>query len=184
MPFCGWMELIVPCLNAALILWVSFTQRNIASLKAFIVLFKSHWLPSFAFNLIKAFFSVYVTRRCHLCGSLESFILEMSSNLQHFGDNQSVGSSVPVVSRWLWPWNRTFLEVANMVVTWQIVAFLHSVCLLMWQQAQFTQGWAKHWSFYCPQRSLKSIFVKWMISSCDFIKLFCMHPSVFSSIGL
>ena len=33
------------------------------------------------------------------------------------GDNQSVGSSVPVVSRWLWPRNRTFLEVASMMVT-------------------------------------------------------------------
>ena len=31
--------------------------------------------------------------------------------------------SVPVVSRWLWPGNRTFLEVASMVVTWWIVAF-------------------------------------------------------------
>ena len=33
-------------------------------------------------------------------------------------DNQSVGSSVPVVSRWLWPGNRTLLEVASRVVTW------------------------------------------------------------------
>ena len=40
---------------------------------------------------------------------------------------QSVGSSVPVVSKWLWPGNRTFLEVASMVVTWWIVAFLRSV---------------------------------------------------------
>ena len=39
-------------------------------------------------------------------------------------NNQSVGSSVPVVSRWLWPGNRTILEVASMVVTWRIVAFL------------------------------------------------------------
>ena len=36
----------------------------------------------------------------------------------------SEGSSVPVVSRWLWPRNRTFLEVASMVVTLSIVAFL------------------------------------------------------------
>ena len=42
------------------------------------------------------------------------------------GNNQSVGLSAPVVSRWLWPGNRTFLEVASMVVTWCIVAFLHS----------------------------------------------------------
>ena len=39
-------------------------------------------------------------------------------------DNQSVESSVPVVSRWLWPENRTFWEVASTVVTWWIVAFL------------------------------------------------------------
>ena len=36
-------------------------------------------------------------------------------------DNQSEGSSVPVVSRWLGPGNKTFLEVASMVVTWWIV---------------------------------------------------------------
>ena len=28
-----------------------------------------------------------------------------------------------LVSRWLWPGNRTFLAVASMVVTWQLVAF-------------------------------------------------------------
>ena len=40
----------------------------------------------------------------------------------------SKGSSVLVVNRWLWPANNTFLEVASMVVTWWIVAFLYSVC--------------------------------------------------------
>ena len=35
----------------------------------------------------------------------------------------SEGSSVLMVSRWLWPGNLTFLEVASMVVTWWIVAF-------------------------------------------------------------
>ena len=39
------------------------------------------------------------------------------------GNNQSVWPSVLLVSRWLGPWNRTFLEVASMVVTWWIVAF-------------------------------------------------------------
>ena len=39
------------------------------------------------------------------------------------GDSQSVGSSALVVSRWLWPGNRTLLEVASMVVTWWIVGF-------------------------------------------------------------
>ena len=48
-------------------------------------------------------------------------------------DDQSARSSVPVVSRWLWPGNGTFLEVASMVGTWWIVAFLHSayVCKLI-----------------------------------------------------
>ena len=41
----------------------------------------------------------------------------------HLGNNQSVVSSVPVVSRWLWPENRTFLEVASTVLIWWIVAF-------------------------------------------------------------
>ena len=35
----------------------------------------------------------------------------------------SLGSSVPVVSRWLWPGNMTFSEVASMVAIWWIVAF-------------------------------------------------------------
>ena len=39
---------------------------------------------------------------------------------------KNVRSSAPVVSRWLWPGKRTFLEVVSMVVTWWIVAFLPS----------------------------------------------------------
>ena len=43
---------------------------------------------------------------------------------RHFDyDNQSEGSSVLVVRRWLGPGNRTFLEVASMGVTWWIVFF-------------------------------------------------------------
>ena len=44
----------------------------------------------------------------------------------HSGDDQSVGSSVRVVSRWLWPGNRTFSELDSMVVTWPIVVFVRS----------------------------------------------------------
>ena len=47
------------------------------------------------------------------------------------GDNQSVGSSAPVVTGWLWPGNRTFLEVASMVVSWWKVAFCSVLWLLM-----------------------------------------------------
>ena len=43
----------------------------------------------------------------------------------HSVDDQSVGSSAPVVSRWLGPGNRLRLEVDSMVVSWWIVAFLH-----------------------------------------------------------
>ena len=42
----------------------------------------------------------------------------------HSGDNQSVGSSAPVVSRWLWPGSRSFLEMNSMVVTYWIVFFV------------------------------------------------------------
>ena len=39
------------------------------------------------------------------------------------GDNLSVRISAPVVSRWLWPGNGAFLEMASTVVTWWIVDF-------------------------------------------------------------
>ena len=42
-------------------------------------------------------------------------------------DDPTLWLSVPVVSRWLWLENRTFVEVAGMV-TWWIVFFLRSVC--------------------------------------------------------
>ena len=68
------------------------------------------------------------------------------------GDNQSVGSSVPVVSRWLWPRNRIFLEVASMVVTWWIVAFLRSVTyymlLLLWLVAGVVKWWTRGSSIF------------------------------------
>ena len=39
------------------------------------------------------------------------------------GNNQSEGSSVTMISRWLWSGNRAFLEVASMVASLGIVAF-------------------------------------------------------------
>ena len=50
----------------------------------------------------------------------------------------SVGSSVLVVSRWLWPGNRTLLEKASMVVTWWIVACLFSVLFMTNMYYQWT----------------------------------------------
>ena len=44
----------------------------------------------------------------------------------HPSTNWVIGS-VPVVSRWLWPGNKTFLEVASMVVTWWSSVILRSV---------------------------------------------------------
>ena len=35
----------------------------------------------------------------------------------------SEGSSVPVVSRWLWSGNRTLLKMDSMVLSWWIVGF-------------------------------------------------------------
>ena len=52
------------------------------------------------------------------------------------GDNQSVRSSVKVVSTWLWSENRTFWEVASMVVTWWIVAFLGNVSQFMYTSGE------------------------------------------------
>ena len=62
-------------------------------------------------------------------GSNHRVLITLHSNCHscwRSGDNQS-GSSTRVISRWLGPGNRTFLEVASMVVTWWIVAFLCSV---------------------------------------------------------
>ena len=57
------------------------------------------------------------------------------------GDNQSVGSSVPVVSRWLGHENRA-LEVVDMVVSWWIVyidvtllATIHTSLIVQWARA-------------------------------------------------
>ena len=47
----------------------------------------------------------------------------------------SEGSSVLVISRWLWPENSSFSEVVSMVVTWWIVAFLcRTITMLMWMR--------------------------------------------------
>ena len=80
------------------------------------------------------------------------------------GNNQSIGSSVPVVSRWLWPGNRTFLEVASKVVTWLIVVFYAVIFLqvtntdqpacnpveecLCWPR--WTHEWTSHLQYNVP----------------------------------
>ena len=69
----------------------------------------------------------------------------------------SPSPSVPVVSRWLWPENRTFLEVASMVVTWWIVDFLSSVWRnKMWLSKKWmyciTITFHSHWLTFCIRR--------------------------------
>ena len=43
-------------------------------------------------------------------------------------DNKSVKSPAPLVCRWLWSGNMTYLEVASKVVAWWIVAFCAVKC--------------------------------------------------------
>ena len=51
--------------------------------------------------------------------------------------HQQEKGHVLVVSRWLWPGNRTFLEVASMVVSWCIAAFVPWDCIgLLWPTIQ------------------------------------------------
>ena len=52
----------------------------------------------------------------------------------------SGGSSVLVVSSWLWPGNRTFWEVDSMVVTWWIVAFWPVNGAPKWSECQLSEG--------------------------------------------
>ena len=89
------------------------------------------------------------------------------------GNNQSVRSSVPVVSRWLSPGNRTsFLEVAGMVATWWIVFF-----------AQCTWNNVAH--FHAPNPNWKRAFESFTYISREdtqkqkyFIHLTAIHITV------
>ena len=107
------------------------------------------------------------------------------------GDNQNVGSLVPVVSRWLWPGHRTFLEVANMVVTWWIVAFcavVVIVCVSMFCVVNdidcYMYSWMFHtntlgYSFKCKvaliRHVFRSVFLFWH-SVCIYMKVsFCFY---------
>ena len=88
----------------------------------------------------------------------------------HLGNNQSAGSSAPVVSRWLWPGNRTFLEV----ISWWIVAFL--CCDYTLQGSNFTQ--------FCCHRKYRLTILKvkvhslksdiYTLSTDHYIGLYCI----------
>ena len=60
-------------------------------------------------------------------------------------------SSVPVVSRWLWPGSTTFLEVASMVVTWWIVPWHPHHC--------------QHCYCWCLQENGLKCIIKWPVTS-------------------
>ena len=93
------------------------------------------WVSLYIFVAVKYYLCDFV----FLCRALKIFLVCAIKTKQYrvlvnrlwscswcSGNNQSVGSLLPVVSRWLWPGNRPFSEVASMVVTWWVVAFLHS----------------------------------------------------------
>ena len=90
------------------------------------------------------------------------------------GDNQSVKLSALVVSRWFWPGNTTFLEVAGMVVKWRIVAFLRSA-LSFWVKFHYcamycyphTYIWLCTKLNYQLQAFLKSVPLLYMCGLCD-----------------
>ena len=74
------------------------------------------WLSFYCMSDIGISLGVFPGHNHLLTTGTDAFICWCS------GDNQSVRSSILVVSRWLWPGNMTFSEVASMVVTWWIVA--------------------------------------------------------------
>ena len=94
--------------------------------------------------------------------------------------------SVPVVSRQLWPRNRTFLAVASMVVTWWIVAFLHSVLPPLHKQESTMQKWkqphhATLWSLYYLSQLAHKDRHKNMFSHVGHISilfLYCRHAFI------
>ena len=81
---------------------------------------KSHYPPAnhHAIHLKKSYFQVITTCYPPVLNYHPRWCL---------GDTQSVRSSALVVSRWLWPGNRTLLEVDSMVVSWWMVSFWNCV---------------------------------------------------------
>ena len=102
------------------------------------------------------------------------------------GNNQSVRSSVPVVGRWLWPGNRTYLEVTSVVVTSWIVACLRSV-------NTWTIDWPKflmkrmtcidiHYNLYSMRNYSICVY---MFEIDDFLPcyLYCINYIEYSTVG-
>ena len=65
-------------------------------------------------------------------------------------------------------WNRTFLEVVSMVVTWWIVAFLPSVCLGFCQPVQQEVVYKKSKYKICKGNNGTASGV-YLLCTCDFV---------------
>ena len=86
-------------------------------------------------------------------------------------NNRSVRSSAPVVSRWLWPGNRTFLEMASMVVTYWIVffGFFRSESCLLVITMQCNTVMIRH-NVCTPPRMIWDIALKhWVYYKCSYV---------------
>ena len=105
------------------------------------------------------------------------------------GDNQSVRSSVPVVSRWLWPGNRTFLEVTSMVVTRWTLAFLRSAhkrfqIYAASYQHTVRQAFMPYFTLYHEQIQIlfRCLFVLSVIISIDLSAFYLIQLRIIKSI--
>ena len=76
---------------------------------------------------------------------LVSLLYYPESAYWRLADNSGAGSSAPVVSRWLWHGNRSFLEVVSIVVSWWIVAFLRCFTLYMYLTFQNSTNRWRQW---------------------------------------
>ena len=97
--------------------WLSFSKLYFTRLQKRCIT----WCFECSVKFGEVFLCNWCRQRSFSCSSEKSYgLMTRHFNYHphwHSGDNQSVGSPVPVVRRWLWPGNRTFLEVASMIVT-------------------------------------------------------------------
>ena len=87
-----------------------------------------------------------------------------------------------MVSKWLWPGNRTFIEVASMVVTWWTVAFLCSVLVFCSVQSWQTMLSKVLW-FYGNKSTTTNIYFSFPrdqgtdsmnVDTCSYVQLYIM----------
>ena len=78
---------------------------------------------SFMFDCIKLHRRIKQICMTLICTEQKSYYPPGNPNASHLLKCPISRSSAPVVSRWWWPGNRIFLEVASMVVIWWILFF-------------------------------------------------------------